>query len=266
MTTRFAAASIFAALLPVLIAGCIEDEPLVGSDAPVHGFRVVAVYPHDPGAFTQGLAYRDGVLYEGTGLYGRSSLRETRLATGEVLRSRRLPSQLFGEGIAIFGDRLIQLTWRSGIGLVWDLEELTVIGTFVYPTEGWGITSDGHRLIMSDGTSTLRFLDPETFRVTGTVEVVAEGAPLSNLNELEYVDGLVYANIWETDEIAIIAPETGEVVGWIDLSGLLTGQERTEADVLNGIAYHPESERLLVTGKLWPKIFEIQVVAWDDRH
>jgi glutamine cyclotransferase len=262
MTTRFAAASIFAALLPVLIAGCIEDETLFGQNVPpVHGFRVVAIYPHDPGAFTQGLAYRDGVLYEGTGLYGGSSLREMRLETGEVVRSRGLPPQLFGEGIALFGDRLIQLTWRSGIGLVWDLRDLTVVGTFVYPTEGWGITSDGHRLIMSDGTSTLRFLDPGNFRVTGTVEVVTEGAPLSNLNELEYVNGLVYANVWETDEIAIIAPETGEVVGWIDLSGLLTGEERMGADVLNGIAYDPESERILVTGKLWPKVFQIEVLA-----
>ncbi len=261
MTTRFAAASIFAALLPVLIAGCIEDETLVGQNVPVRDFRVVAVYPHDPGAFTQGLAYRDGVLYEGTGLYGGSSLRETRLATGEVVRSQRLPPQLFGEGIALFGDRLIQLTWRSEIGLVWDLENLTIVGTFVYPTEGWGITSDGHRLIMSDGTSTLRFLDPETFRATGTVEVMAEGAPLSNINELEYVDGLVYANVWETDEIAIIDPETGEVVGWIDLSGLLTGEEQMRADVLNGIAYDPENKKLLVTGKLWPKVFQIEVVA-----
>ncbi len=261
MATRFAAAAIFAALLPVLIAGCIEDGTLVGSNLPVHGFRVVAVYPHDPDAFTQGLAYRDGVLYEGTGLYGGSSLRETRLATGEVVRSQRLPPQLFGEGIALFGDRLIQLTWRSGIGLVWDLEDLTIVGTFVYPTEGWGITSDGHRLIMSDGTSTLRFLDPETFRATGTVEVMAEGAPLPNLNELEYVDGLVYANVWKTDEIAIISPETGVVVAWIDLSGLLTEEERHQADVLNGIAYDPDNDRLLLTGKLWPKIFQIEVVA-----
>ncbi len=261
MITRFAAASTFAALLFGLIAGCIEDGTLVGQNVPVHGFEVVAVYPHDPRAFTQGLAYRDGVLYEGTGLYGRSTLRETMLATGEVVRSRGLPPQLFGEGITLFEDRLIQLTWRSGIGLVWDLENLTLVGTFVYPTEGWGITSDGRRLIMSDGTSTLRFLDPQTFRATGTVEVVAEGVPLQKLNELEYVDGLVYANVWETDEIAIISPETGEVVGYIDLSGLLTGEERLSADVLNGIAYDPDDERLLVTGKLWPKIFQIEVVT-----
>jgi glutamine cyclotransferase len=263
MTTRFATTSIFAALLFVLIAGCIEDETLVGQKAPVYNVAVAAVYPHDPGAFTQGLAYKDGVLYEATGLYGRSSLRETRLETGEVVRFRGLPPQLFGEGIALFEDRLIQLTWRSGIGLVWDLENLSFVGTFVYPTEGWGITSDGHRLIMSDGTSTLRFLDPETFGVTGTLEVMAEGAPLPNINELEYVEGLIYANVWETDEIAIISPETGAVVGWIDLSGLLTGEERMGAGVLNGIAYDSENGRLLVTGELWPKIFQIEVVAGE---
>lgn len=261
MITRSASISIYAALLSVLVAGCIGGEPLGGQSVPVYGFEVVAVYPHDPGAFTQGLVYRDGVLYEGTGLYGRSTLRETRLETGEVVRSWGLPSQLFGEGITLFGDRLIQLTWRSGIGLVWDLENFTIVGTFVYPTEGWGITSDGHRLIMSDGTSTLRFLDPETFRATGAVEVLNEGAPLSNLNELEYVEGRIYANVWETDDIAVISPETGAVVGWLDLSGLLTEDERRNADVLNGIAYDSENKRLLVTGKLWPKIFEIRVVT-----
>jgi glutamine cyclotransferase len=261
MSARSDSISIYVALLSILIASCIEDEPISGQSAPVHGFEVVAVYPHDPEAFTQGLVYRDGILYEGTGLYGRSALRETKLETGEVMRSRGLSSQLFGVGIAIFGERLVQLTWKSGTGLVWDFENLSLIGTFIYPTEGWGITSDGHRLIMSDGTSTLRFLDPETFRATGAVKVLNEGAPLSNLNELEYVEGLIYANVWETDDIAIISPETGEVVGWIDLSGLLTEDERRGADVLNGIAYDPENKRLLVTGKLWPKIFEIRVAT-----
>ncbi len=258
---RSAAALTFAVLLTAIFAGCIEDESSQGRGVPVHSYRVVAVYPHDPEAFTQGLAYGDGLLYEGTGLYGSSSLRETMLETGEVSRSRSLPSQLFGEGIALWEDRLFQLTWRSGICLVWDLEDLTVKKTFTYPTEGWGITSDGRSLIMSDGSSELRFLDPESFRVTRTVEVLAEGQPLKRLNELEYVEGLIYANVWETDEIAIISPETGDVVGAIDLSGLLTEEERQGADVLNGIAYDPENGRLLVTGKLWPKIFEIEVVA-----
>ncbi|MGC9514261.1 glutaminyl-peptide cyclotransferase [Methanocrinis sp.] len=261
MTARFATALTFAALLTAILAGCIEDESPDEQGVLVHGYRVVAAYPHDQGAFTQGLAYRDGLLYEGTGLYGRSTLRETRFETGEVTRSRSLPPRLFGEGIALWGDQIFQLTWRSGICLVWDLDDLKIAKTFVYPTEGWGITSDGRNLIMSDGSSELRFLDPETFRVTRTVEVLAEGQPLKRLNELEYVEGFVYANVWETDEIAIISPETGDVVGWIDLSGLLTEEVREGADVLNGIAYDPKNGRLLVTGKLWSKIFEIEVVA-----
>ncbi len=259
MTARLAITLIFAALLFTLLAGCIEEEAPDVQKVPVYGFRVVAFYPHDPEAFTQGLAYRDGVLYEGTGLYGGSSLRETKLETGEMVISRSLPPYLFGEGITLWEDRLVQLTWRSGIGLVWDIENLTVVRTFVYPTEGWGITSDGRNLIMSDGSSVLRFLDPETFQVRGKIEVVSEGAPLPRLNELEYIEGLIYANIWETDRIAMISPETGVVVGWIDLSGLLTDEERLRGDVLNGIAYDPENDRLLVTGKLWPKIFQIEI-------
>ncbi|HII07770.1 MAG TPA: glutaminyl-peptide cyclotransferase [Methanotrichaceae archaeon] len=259
MTARFVATLIFGALLFALLAGCIEEKAPDAQRVPVHGFTVVAVYPHDPGAFTQGLAYKDGVLYEGTGLYGGSTLRETMPETGVVIRSRSLPPQLFGEGIALWEDRLVQLTWRSGIALVWDLENLTVERTFAYPTEGWGITSDGRNLIMSDGSSELRFLDPETFQVTGKIEVVSEGAPLPRLNELEYVEGLIYANVWETDRIAIISPETGLVVGWIDLSGLLTEEERLRADVLNGIAYDSGTDRLLVTGKFWPKIFQIEI-------
>lgn len=255
MTARYAAALI----LSVLIAGCIGDLA-IGEEVPVHGFRVVAVHPHDPEAFTQGLDYRDGVLYEGTGLYGRSSLRETVLETGEVLRYRALPDQLYGEGIVLLEDRIVQLTWRSGVGLVWDLEDLTVIDTFFYTTEGWGITSNGESLIMSDGTSTLRFLDPETYQVEKELPVLAAGEPLALLNELEYVDGLIYANVWKTDRIAVISPDTGVVAAWIDLSGILTREEQERADVLNGIAHDPETGRLFVTGKLWPKLFEIEVV------
>ncbi len=255
MTAKYAAALIFAAL----ISGCI-GEVAVDQEVPVHGFRVVAVHPHDPEAFTQGLDYRDGVLYEGTGLYGRSSLRETVPQTGEVLRYRALPDQLYGEGIVLVEDRIVQLTWRSGVGLVWDLEDLSVIDTFVYPTEGWGITSDGEMLIMSDGTSALRFLDPETYQVGREIQVLAAGEPIPLLNELEWVDGLIYANVWKTERIAVISPETGEVTAWIDLSGILTGEERERADVLNGIAHDPETGRLFVTGKLWPKLFEIEVV------
>lgn len=261
MPARFATTLTIAAIFTAILAGCIEEDASDSVQVPVRGFRVVAVYPHDPEAFTQGLAYRDGVLYEGTGLYGVSTIRETKPETGEIIRSQSLPPQLFGEGIVLWEDRLVQLTWRSGIGLVWDLENLTVVRTFVYPTEGWGITSDGRSLIMSDGSSVLRFLDPETFRVTRNIEVVAGGEPVLKLNELEYVEGLIYANVWKTDEIAVISPEGGEVVEWIDLSGLLTEDERRRADVLNGIAYDPEHDRLLVTGKLWPKIFQIEVAT-----
>ena len=255
MTAKYSAALIFVAL----ISGCI-GEVAVDEEVPVHGFRVVAVHPHDPEAFTQGLDYRDGVLYEGTGLYGRSSLRETVPETGELLRYRGLPEELYGEGIVVLEDRIVQLTWRSGVGLVWDREDLSVIETFSYPTEGWGITSDGERLIMSAGTSDLRFLDPDTYQVEGVLQVLAAGEPLPLLNELEYVDGLIYANVWKTDRIAVISPDTGEVTAWIDLAGLLTRQERERADVLNGIAYDPDTGRLFVTGKLWPKLFEIEVV------
>ena len=259
MTAKYVAALIFAAL----ISGCIGEVAVDQKEIPVYGYRVVAVHPHDPGAFTQGLAYRDGLLYEGTGLYGRSSLRETVPQTGEVVRYRALPPHLFGEGIVLLEDRLVQLTWRAGIGLVWELDDLTVFRTFVYATEGWGITSDGERLIMSDGTSTLRFLDPETFTVTGEVEVLAGGEPLTWLNELEHIDGLIYANVWKTDRIAVISPETGVVEAWIDLAGLLTEEVRERADLLNGIAHDPETGRLFVTGKLWPKLFEIEVVRID---
>jgi glutamine cyclotransferase len=260
MTARLSIALTLCLLLFAFMAGCIGDQAPNAQKIPVHGYRVVAVYPHDPGSFTQGLAYRGGVLYEGTGLYGWSTLRETILETGEITRLRSLPPQLFGEGIVLWEDHLVQLTWRSGIGLVWDLENLTVAGTLVYPSEGWGITSDGRNLIMSDGSSRLLLLDPETLSLRGKIDVLSEGEPLPGLNELEYIDGLIYANIWKTDEIAVISPEGGEVVAWIDLSGLLTEEERLSADVLNGIAYDPENERLLVTGKLWPKVFEIEIV------
>ncbi len=248
-----------ASVISALAAGGVEEPPS-NETPPAYGFRVVAAYPHNPEAFTQGLAFRDGLLYEGTGLYGRSEILEVVLETGEVTRLRTLPPSLFGEGIALMDDKLVQLTWRSRIGLLWDIENFTIVGAFYYQTEGWGITSDGQSLIMSDGSSKLRFLDPETFVVTRSLEVKAEGQPLERLNELEYVEGLIYANVWKTDEIAIISPEDGELVGWIDLAGLLSEEERQNVGVRNGIAYDPGSERLFVTGKLWPRIFEIEVV------
>ena len=230
--------------------------------APVYGYTVVRTYPHDRDAFTQGLVYHRGVLYEGTGLHGRSSVRRVRLETGEVLQIRRLDPKYFGEGIAVWNDSLIQLTWQSEIGFVYDLETFEPRRTFPYTGEGWGLTHDGTRLIMSNGseTGTLRFLDPHTLRETGRLTVRDAGVPVAGLNELEYVKGEIYANVWNTERIARISPKTGQVTGWIDLRGLLDPREAAGVDVLNGIAYDAEKDRLFVTGKLWPRIFEIQVV------
>ncbi len=220
-------------------------------------YAIIRAYPHDPAAFTQGLVYADGVLYESTGLYGRSSLRRVALETGEVLQQRDLPAEYFGEGLALFDGRLIQLTWQNNIGFVYDAASFALQQTWTYPTEGWGLTHDGTHLIMSDGSATLRFLDPRTFQAQREVLVTDGGRPVGWLNELEYVNGEVFANVWQTDWIARIDPQTGRVLGWIDLSGLLAPEERQGADVLNGIAYDAQNGRLFVTGKLWPKLFEI---------
>ena len=224
-------------------------------------YEVIHVFPHDPLAFTQGLIYVDGFLYESTGLYGQSSLRKVALETGEVLQQVDLGSEYFAEGLTAWEDTLIQLTWRKGIGFVYQREDFSLIDNFTYETEGWGLTHDGERLIMSDGTSKLYFLDPQTYQVTGSFNVTDQGEDITRLNELEYIRGEVFANIWQTDDIARIDPTTGDVLGWIDLSGLLPEDERTtETDVLNGIAYDAEQDRLFVTGKLWPKLFEIRLV------
>jgi glutamine cyclotransferase len=255
-------------ILPVLLIAAALTATLLGTAenatsavVPTYGFKVINTYPHDREAFTQGLAYDDGVLYEGTGLYGRSQLRTVDLETGRVLKQVNLPDWYFGEGITIFGDRLIQLTWQSGTGLIYDKDNLSSLGDFSYRTEGWGITSDGRRLIMSDGTDTLYILDPYIFKVTGTIKVKSNGQPVAGLNELEYVKGEIYANIFPTNKIAFISPENGLVRAWINLDGLLSPEESRNADVLNGIAYYPKNETLLVTGKLWPSLFEIKVVA-----
>jgi glutamine cyclotransferase len=226
----------------------------------LYTYRIVNAYPHDKTAFTQGLAFENGMIYEGTGLYGHSSLRETDLETGKVLNVRELPSEIFGEGITICGNRLVQITWKNHLGFVYDKETFDMIGEFSYLTEGWGITFDGIRLIMSDGSSTLYFLDAETLKETGRIEVQGNGAPVTSLNELEYIRGEIYANVWMTNRIAIISPETGRVVGWIDLEGLLSPEQQKDADVLNGIAYDRVDDRIFVTGKLWPTLFEIDLV------
>ena len=227
-------------------------------------YEVVQSFPHDSLAFTQGLIYEDGILYESTGLYRRSSLRQVDLSTGEVLRQVDLPEAYFAEGLTDWEGSLVQLTWQEHQGFVYNKEDFTQTGEFEYLTEGWGLTQDGERLIMSDGTSTLSFLDPETFEVIGTVTVTDQGQEIININELEYVWGEIFANIWHSDDIVRIDPETGEVLGWIDLSGLLTMEERLAGtDVLNGIAFDPEANRLFVTGKLWPKVYEIRLVPVD---
>jgi len=239
-----------------------STQPTISYPAPVVGYRIVNTYPHDPRAFTQGLVFADGVLYEGTGLRGQSSLRKVDLKTGTILQVRQLPVRFFGEGITIYGNRVIQLTWRARVGFVYHKQTFQLLDTFNYSTEGWGITHDGKSLIISDGTSTLYFLDPQTFREVDRLEVHTRDGPVSRLNELEYVQGELYANVWKTDRIARISPETGEVVGWIDLEGLLEPEDRyRRIDVLNGIAYDVKNDRLFVTGKLWPKLFEIELVV-----
>ena len=227
----------------------------------VDGYAVVHVYPHDPKAFTQGLIYVDGHLYEGTGLNGRSSVRMVDLATGRVLQKYDLPAEYFGEGLTEWGSNLIQLTWKAHKGFVYDRFSFSLLRTFEYKGEGWGLTHDATQLIMSDGTSYLRFLDPKTFREIRRVHVTDEkGRGIESLNELEYIHGEIYGNIWETDKIVRISPRTGKVLGWTDLSGILDKREvQDPGAVLNGIAYDASGDRIFVTGKLWPKLFEIKV-------
>ena len=230
------------------------------SRLPVFGYAVQRVYPHDPNAFTQGLQYVDGVLFEGTGLNGRSSIRKVKLETGEVLQQRAVPEEHFGEGIVVWKSQLIELTWRSHLAFVYDRATFALKRTFNYSGEGWGITHDGANLIMSDGSAELRVLDPATFTERHRIAVTAEGAPVANLNELEFVNGEILANVWPTDRVARVSSATGHVTGWIDLRGLLTAAESRNVDVLNGIAYDAARNRLFVTGKLWPKLFEIKLV------
>ena len=242
-----------------------SDSP-TGSDAsnlppqaPTYGYTVVRAYPHDHEAFTQGLTFDDeGALYESTGQRGQSSLRRVELSSGAVLQRHDLHASLFGEGLTVFGDRIIQLTWQAGRAFVYDKASFDLLQAFTYRTEGWGLTHDGQRLIMSDGSATLSFRRPDTFAETARLTVRDHRGPVIRLNELEYVGGEILANVWQTDRIARIDPHTGHVTGWIDLSGLLqSGDRRQPVDVLNGIAYDARTDRLFVTGKWWPKLFEI---------
>jgi len=224
-------------------------------------YEVVHTFAHDPKAFTQGLVFEDGFLYEGTGLYGKSELRKVELETGEVLQQHKLPDEFFGEGITVFGDRVIQLTLKSRTGFVYDKETFELLREFSYPTEGWGLTHDGKHLIMSDGTPMLYFLDPETFKQSHKIMVLDQDSPVWGLNELEYINGQIYANVWPTERIVKIEPETGEVIGWIDMEGILAPEDHSdEVDVFNGIAYDAPNRRLFVTGKFYPKLYEIKLI------
>jgi glutamine cyclotransferase len=235
---------------------------------PEYGYRVVHTYPHDRSAFTEGLFYLDGYLYESTGEPGRSFVRKESLETGRVLQSTSIPPDLFGEGIVAWKDRLYELTWQTHVGFAYDLKTLKPFAQFAYPGEGWALTHDETRLIMSDGTPELRFLDPTTLKELGRIKVTSDDRPVASLNEIEYVKGEVYANIWMTNRIARIDPKTGHVLGWIDLTGLLPAAETPPGNdgVLNGIAYDAEHDRLFVTGKLWPKLFEIKLVPKAPRR
>ncbi|HYE73944.1 MAG TPA: glutaminyl-peptide cyclotransferase [Blastocatellia bacterium] len=226
----------------------------------LYGYEIVNVYPHDPHAYTQGLLYDNGFLYESTGQHGESSLRKVELQTGKVIQRRDIDQIYFAEGLALLQGKLFQLTWQDNKGFIYDLETFAPQGEFTYSGEGWGLTHDGSSLIMSDGSNELRFLDPSTFRVERTIRVYEKENRLSELNELEYVKGEIFANIWQQDRVARIDPESGKLLGMIEMKGLLPDQDRLpNTDVLNGIAYDPSQDRLFVTGKYWPKLFEIKL-------
>jgi glutamine cyclotransferase len=229
--------------------------------APEYTYRVVKSYPHDRSAFTQGFEYHDGFLFEGTGMVGHSSVRKVDLATGRVLQNYDVPQPFFGEGITVLNNQIVELTWQAQTGFVYDKSNLRVLRSFNYPGEGWGLTNDGKQIYMSDGSSQIRVWDPATMKEVRRITVKDGNKEITELNELEFVRGEIFANVWQTDKIARISPTDGKVLGWIDLSGILPPNERSNSDaVLNGIAYDPATDRLFVTGKLWPKIFEIKLV------
>lgn len=242
--------------------GVSAQTPGITPVAPVLDYTVVNRYPHDTSAFTEGLVYIDDQLYEGTGLEQRSELRLVDLATGNLLKRIALSDDTeFGEGIAVIGDKIYQLTWQSQVAHVYDRETFDELGTLTYEGQGWGLTTDGTSLIMSNGSDQIVYRDPETFEVTRTISVTDGGTPILNLNELEYIDGSIWANVWRTNLIAQIDAETGNIIGWLDLSALDAEVTATNpnVDVLNGIAWNPDTGNLLVTGKFWPTLFEIKI-------
>lgn len=233
---------------------------------PTYSYKIKNSWPHDRRAYTQGLIFLDGILWESTGQYGSSSLRKVELKTGKVIKQIAVPPRYFAEGMTVFHNKVFQLTWQEQKGFIYDPATFQQQGEFAYQGEGWGLTHDGQSLIMSDGTNQIRFLDPSTLQTTRTISVFDGGEPVEKLNELEYIDGEIYANIWQTDRIVRIEPKSGKILGWIDLTGLLNTKDRSgEEDVLNGIAYDAAGKRLFVTGKMWPKLFEIEIVRDKER-
>jgi glutamine cyclotransferase len=250
-------------MLVAVLASCFVPLPVAAADPgdiPTATYSLVKALPHDREAFTEGLVYWKGMLIESTGLYGHSSLRKVDLETGLVRQEVKLPGQFFGEGIAVLAGRIYQLTWQNHRGFVYDVDTLKPEGDFQFTGEGWGLATDGQSLIMSDGTNRIRFIDPATFRVTRAIDVFAHGQPVEMLNELEYVKGELYANVWQTEFVIRIDPATGRVLGAIDFVGILPKVDRaSDTDVMNGIAYDAEDDRLFVTGKNWPKLFQVKV-------
>ena len=244
-----------------LVATMALSLTMLTGQAPEFTYEVVHVYPHDRRAFTQGLEYRDGFLYEGTGLKGQSTLRKVKLETGQVVQKINLPTQYFGEGITVMDNRIVELTYQTQTGFVYDRATFRLLRNFTYPGEGWGLTNDGKTMFMSDGTPQIRFWDPQTLAERKRITVHDGNRQIEYLNELEYIRGEIYANIWQAERIVRFSPTDGHVIAWIDLTGILKAEDRTEpVDVLNGIAYDAARDRLFVTGKLWPKLFEIKVV------
>ena len=243
-------------------AGQAENGAQATDAVPVYSYQVVNTWPHDAEAYTQGLVYHDGLLFESTGLRGESSLRRVELKTGKVKKKVDVPRQYFAEGITIFRDKIFQLTWQSQKGFVYDLKKFKQEGEFTYEGEGWGLTHDDHSLILSDGTNRIRFLDPASFQVQRTISVFDQGQPLTELNELEYIKGEIYANIWRADRLVRIDPTTGKITGWVDMTGLhhQGNSGIARENCLNGIAYDAEGDRLFVTGKRWPLVYEIRLV------